>query len=229
MTRSQRLLNLIHLLRGHRFPVSGSLLANTLEVSLRTLYRDIATLQAQGADIQGEAGVGYVLKPGFMLPPLMFSEEELEALMLGARWVMKKADPSLGESAKSMLTKIGAVLPAALQQMLDGNTLLIGPGASPPAILIDMRIVRECIRSERKASIRYMDLNNSISSRIIWPFALGYFDGVRMLVAWCETRKAFRHFRADLIQDLAMLPECYPRHRQALLKEWRKVDGTISP
>lgn len=112
MSRAQRLLDLIQLLRGLRRAVAGAVLADELDVSLRTLYRDIEKLRAQGAPIEGEAGIGYVLRPGFMLSPLMFSEGELEALVLGSRWVSERADGPLGKAARNVLAKIGAVLPA---------------------------------------------------------------------------------------------------------------------
>lgn len=126
MSRSERLLALLQLLRGHRYAITGSELASQLGISLRTLYRDIATLQAQGAHIEGEAGIGYVLRPGFMLPPLMFSEEELDALVLGSRWVAAHADPALSTAASSALAKIEAVLPADYRKQLQSNALLIG-------------------------------------------------------------------------------------------------------
>src|SRR5712692_11642714 len=128
VSRAQRLLDLIQLLRRHRFPISGASLAQELGVSLRTLYRDIETLNAQGARIDGEAGIGYVLRPGFMLPPLMFSEEEIEALVLGSRWVAERADAPLSKAAANVLAKIGAVLPKDLRETLDDSGLLIGPG-----------------------------------------------------------------------------------------------------
>src|SRR5258707_9367578 len=127
MSRAERLLDLIQILRRHRQPVSGQALADELDISLRTLYRDIASLQGQGAGIEGEAGVGYILKPGFMLPPLMFSEEEIEALVLGGRWVARRTDEPLGKAARNALAKIAAVLPDDLKRGLETSTLLIGP------------------------------------------------------------------------------------------------------
>src|SRR5881396_422406 len=126
MSRAQRLLDLIQLLRGYRRPVSGAVLAEALGISLRTLYRDIETLNAQGATIDGAPGLGYVLRPGFMLPPLMFSEEEIEALVLGSRWVADRADHRLGEAARNALAKISAVLPPELRHDLETSALLIG-------------------------------------------------------------------------------------------------------
>ncbi|MEO8280390.1 MAG: HTH domain-containing protein, partial [Ideonella sp.] len=131
MSRAERLLSLIQLLRRHRRPVSGSALAGELGISLRTLYRDIASLQAQGAAIDGAPGFGYVLQPGFMLPPLMFTTDEIEALVLGSRWVADRADPRLGAAARQARAKIAAVLPLEAQQVLDGSSLIVGPAVDP--------------------------------------------------------------------------------------------------
>src|SRR6187397_2210277 len=128
MSRAERLLALMQVLRRHRRPVSGATLARELRISIRTLYRDIASLQAQGAHIDGEPGVGYVLRPGFMLPPLMFSEDEIEAIVLGSRWVADRTDAALNRAARSALAKIAAVLPPDLKTGLDTSGLLIGPG-----------------------------------------------------------------------------------------------------
>src|SRR5712671_7750568 len=133
MSRAQRLLDLIQALRGYRRPVSGATLAEALGISLRTVYRDIETLKAQGAHIDGEPGVGYVLRPGFMLPPLMFSEEEIEAIVLGSRWVADRADAALGSAARNALAKIAAVLPQDLKVSLDTSSLLVGPGSAVAA------------------------------------------------------------------------------------------------
>ncbi|MEN3930834.1 YafY family protein [Microvirga sp. W0021] len=225
MSRSQRLLSLIQILRRHRFPVSGNTLAGELNISLRTLYRDIATLQEQGADIQGEAGVGYVLRPGFMLPPLMFSEEELEALVLGMRWVSRMTDESLGASARNALAKISSVLPDDMKDSLEANTLLIGQRTSEETGGINSADLRKCIREESKIEIRYLDAQNNETTRIIWPFAIGYFENVKMLVGWCELRAGYRHFRADKIIEFRMIGQRYPRRRQVLLKEWYMQSG----
>lgn len=229
MSRSQRLLSVIHQLRSHRFPVPGAQLAEALGISLRTLYRDIASLKLQGAVIEGEPGMGYVLRPGFMLPPLMFTEDELEALVLGSRWVAERADPRLREAAGSALVKVAAVLPQALRDSLDANALLIGPVASQAIDTADISQLRRAIRNEHKATIRYRDLEGKESARTLWPFALGYFDHMRILVAWCESLQGFRHFRTDRILSLVVEPQRYPRRRQALLKAWRESGGPSPP
>lgn len=224
MSRSERLIDLIQVLRRHRRPVSGRKLAEETGVSLRTLYRDIASLQAQGAEIEGEAGIGYILKPGFMLPPMMFSEEEIEALVLGSRWVAKRGDKRLAAAAADALAKIGSVLPGVLKEKLDGSTLLVGPRQAI-AERVDLGLLRRAIRSEHKLDLHYLDNDGRDSRRTVWPFALGFFEETRVLAAWCELRRDFRHFRTDRIAEAAMLDNRYPRRRQALLKDWRATHG----
>lgn len=225
MSRAERLLDLIQILRRHRHPVSGHALAKELGVSIRTLYRDIVTLQAQGARIDGEPGLGYVLRPGFMLPPLMFSEDEIEALVLGSRWVADRGDPRLGAAARDALAKIAAVLPADLRDEIDASTLLVGPGAPIAAGDAELASIRQAIRAERKLDIIYRDVQDAETKRLIWPFAVGFFDRARVVVAWCELRQGFRHFRTDRIAALAPTDIRYPKRRQALLKEWRQAEG----
>lgn len=229
MSRAQRLLDLIQILRAHRYPIAGSLLAQELGISLRTLYRDIRTLQVQGAPIEGEAGVGYLLCSGFLLPPLMFSEEEIEALVLGSRWLAKRGDARLGAAAERALVRIAAVLPDDLRHVLDSTALLVGPGAKSLADDSVLAQLRQAIRGERKLELTYRDLLGGESVRTLWPFALGYFDALHMLVAWCELRQEFRHFRVERILSLRITDERYPRRRQALLKEWREREGIPAP
>ena len=229
MSRAERLLDLIQLLRRHRAPVTGTAMAAELGVSIRTLYRDIATLQAQGADIQGEPGVGYVLRPGFTLPPLMFSIDELEALVLGSRLVARRAeDQRLADAAANALSKITAVLPADLRDSVDASTMLVGRAEQVPAT-VDLAIVRHAIRLERRLRIGYSDADGIVTERIVWPFAIGFFERVRIIVAWCELRDDFRTFRLDRISELHMLDERYPRRRAVLLKEWREREGVPPP
>lgn len=229
MSRSERLLDLIQALRRHRRPVSGRTLAGELGISLRTLYRDIDSLRAQGARIEGEAGIGYVLQPGFLLPPLMFSEDEIEALVLGSRWVAQRADGALKKAAGDALAKIAAVLPEDPGRDLDRSTLLVGPAAAIAEDRVDLAAIRGAIRAERKLRLFYRDAGGQASERMVWPVALGFFDRVRMLVAWCELREGFRHFRTDRIDALTVQEARYPRRRQALLKAWKAVDKKQSP
>jgi predicted DNA-binding transcriptional regulator YafY len=224
LSRTQRLFDLIQILRRHRYPVTGKQLADELDVSLRTLYRDIATLQTQGASIKGEPGLGYVLYPGFILPPLMFSEEEIEALVLGSRWVAHRADKKLRLAATNALAKISAILPEDLRHQLEFSGLLIGPVKT--AIEHDdvkEALIRHAIRKEHKLQMTYIDVKDDISQRVIWPLALGFFEEIHVIVAWCELREAFRHFRTDRIAELTQLETRYPQRRQTLLKKWREI------
>ncbi|MDI7774997.1 YafY family protein [Asticcacaulis sp. EMRT-3] len=221
MTRATRLLDLLQLLRRHRYPVSGAELARELDISLRTLYRDIAALQAQGAHIEGEPGVGYVLRPGYMLPPLMLSPEELEALVLGTSWVADRGDARLGEAAQNALTKIVAVLPKDMANALDSTGLMVVPSWSRPATQVDLGDIRASIRAECRVLLRYVDLKEQASQRVVWPIALGFFEHVRIVVVWCELRQAFRHLRADRIMAWEPLAERYPKRRFALMKAWK--------
>ncbi|MCB1389197.1 MAG: YafY family transcriptional regulator [Rhodobacteraceae bacterium] len=223
-TRAERLLLLLELLRRHRLPVAARVLADETGTSLRTVYRDIETLRAQGAVIEGEAGVGYVLRPGFLLPPLMFSREELEALVLGTRLVAARADPGLAEAASRALGRIGGVLPEDLRLFVDTSPLLV-PGRLPGAGASVMADLREAMRAEHKAEIVYRSLGGDETRRVIWPMAMGFFEAVQTLVAWCELRQGFRHFREDRVVACRVLDSRYPRRRLALLREWRAADG----
>ena len=209
--------------------MTGSRLAAELGVSLRTLYRDIATLQSQGASIEGEAGIGYVLRPGYLLPPLMFSEDEIDALVLGTRWVADRADDPLGIAARNALAKIVAVLPPERRDAVEAHAVVAGPGASIAADRVDLAVVRKAIRTERKLALAYEDGKGAASERIVWPVMLGFFDRVRVLVAWCELRQDFRHFRTDRMTALVSTDERLPRRRQALLKEWRASQNIAPP
>ena len=225
MSRTERLLDLIQLLRNRRTPVTGPALADELGVSIRTLYRDVATLQAQGADIQGEPGLGYVLRPGFTLPPLMFSVDEIEALVLGSRWVARRAqDRRLSDAAANALSKITAVLPADLRDAVDASALLVAGGEVIPA-LADLSAIRAAIRGEHKLTIAYRNADASATERTVWPFAVGFFDRVRIIMAWCELRQDYRSFRHDRIGRMEVLDSRYPRRRAVMLKEWKEREG----
>src|SRR5262249_52521787 len=161
------------------------------------------TLNAQGASIDGEPGVGYLLRPGFMLPPLMFSEDEIEALVLGSRWVSERGDTPLAAAARNAIAKIAAVLPSDLRQGLDNSTLIV-PRKMEAAGDVELTTIRHAIRAERKMRIRYSDGEGAETKRTIWPFAVGFFERSRVVVAWCEMRDSFRSFRTDRILGLAV-------------------------
>jgi predicted DNA-binding transcriptional regulator YafY len=225
VSRAHRLLDLLQILRRHRRPVSGRQLADELAVSLRTLYRDIATLQGQGAPIEGEAGFGYVLHSGYLLPPLSFTEEEVEALVLGSRWVAERGDSPLAAAARDAVAKIAAVLPDELRHLSETSPLMVGPGGPLAAADAHLTVIRRAIRHEHKVEIAYRDAAGAETRRTIWPFAVGFFDHAHVVVAWCELREALRFFRTDRIAALVATTTRYPQRRHALLKAWRQAEG----
>ena len=215
-----RLFSIVQILRSARRPVKATELAQALEVSQRTIYRDVAELQAQHVPIQGEAGIGYVLKKGFDLPPLMLTPDELEAALLGAQWVASRGDSDLERGARSLIEKIQQILPHHLQPILGNPTVT---AALNPAVsdTVDTTLLRSAIREQRKLRITYLDEQGRSSERIVWPFLLTYFDCVRLLCTWCELRQGFRHFRTDRIQSLLVLEERFPQTVTQLYEQWQ--------
>ena len=214
---------------GSPTPITGPALAQELGISIRSLYRDIATLQAQGAHVVGEPGLGYVLRPGFTLPPLMFSADEIEAIVLGSRWVAARADDGrLSQSARQALSKITAVLPAELRERAEATNLLVARMGLTPAS-IDAGIIRLAIRNERKLVITYRGPDDSETERTIWPFLIGFFEQARLVAGWCELRQGYRHFRVDRITRVQATDIRYPRRRAVMLKEWRAEQNIPPP
>lgn len=223
MSRAERLLDLLQILRRHRRPVSAAQLANEMGVSIRSIYRDIQSLRGQGAAIEGEAGIGFVLRPGFTLPPLSLDEDEIDALVLGARLVMRHADETLGQAARNLIAKVSSVLPDNLRDRPAATALLAGPSTNNVAAGIDLAAIRHSIRAERKLALAYRDLKGRSSRRTVWPLALGFFEQALVLVAWCELRNDFRHFRLDQMNSAKPLEDRYPERRAGLLKRWRTL------
>ena len=224
MSRVARLFDLLELLRRRRRPVVAAVLAEELGISKRTVYRDIQTLIALGAPVAGEAGVGFVLRPGFLLPPLMFTEEQLEALALGGHWVTHQGDAALAAAARDALAKIAAVLPLPLSRRLDEPGLIAVRPAVAVESAVDPALLRSAIRRELKLRIAYDDENGRRSQRVVWPIALVFFEGTRLLAGWCELRAGFRHFRLDRIAEATELEARYPKSRAALTKAWLLED-----
>jgi len=219
----------MQILRRYRQPVSAQTLARELAISVRSLYRDVQTLRGEGATIEGEPGVGYVLRPGFLLPPLMFTDDELEALVLGLRLTVVYADDGLARAAREAVSKLRAVLPKELRKLVEETALLAGPAPSRPNEHIDVSELRRAIRAERTARIVYANERGVRSERVIWPLGLGFFQQVRLVVAWCELRADFRSFRTDRILSWETLPGRLPRPRMALLREWREREAIPEP
>ena len=221
MRRAERLLQLLQILRRHRRPVTGEAISRELEVSLRTVYRDIASLTADRVPIRGEAGVGYVLGEGFDLPPLMFTPDELEAVMLGLRWVARRGDADLSRAALDTVAKVGAVLPERLRPFLFDAALLVPPHFRLAEDRVDVSLLRTAIREGRKVTLAYCSEDGRRTSRVIWPIAVAYFDAQRLIISWCELRQAFRSFRTDRMLAMTVEDTKYPARRKVLLKQWQ--------
>jgi predicted DNA-binding transcriptional regulator YafY len=221
MRQATRQNQILDILRHHRQPTTALFLADTLGVTTRTIYRDIASMMADNVPIISETGVGYLLEAGYDLPPLMFSLEELEGLMLGADMVQKRGDAALVQAAQRAMEKIAFVLPRKLKDQADNMALRVVPVPILAPDVIDLADIRTALRKERKIKITYRDESGTLTQRIIWPVVLGYFEQKRVLVAWCETKNAFRHFRSDRIQSVTPLPDDMPNKRKTLERSWR--------
>jgi predicted DNA-binding transcriptional regulator YafY len=221
MRRADRLFQIIQILRRAKRPVTARVLADELEISLRTVYRDMADLIGQRVPISGEAGIGYVLDRRYDMPPLMLTPDELEAAVLGAQWVAQRGDPALANAALDLIAKISAAVPDTLRPFIAEPTASTPPPQSLTADTLDIARVREWIRMGRKIRIRYRDEHGRDSERTIWPLLIGYADAVRLLAAWCELRQAFRHFRTDRIGDAVFLDERHGVRRSTLMAQWR--------
>jgi len=206
MRRADRLFLLLQELRRRR-RARGRDLAEALEVSLRTVYRDIADLMAAGVPIDGEAGVGYRLRDGYDLPPLMFDRAEVEALVLGARIVSVQADPELAAAAEQLLAKVEAVLPEALRDKVFATPLWAPSNFEAPEPGMALPVLRRAIEERRKLDFAYVDADEAQSRRTVRPLGLLYYGRVWLLAAWCELRGDFRSFRLDRIREAAVLEE----------------------
>jgi predicted DNA-binding transcriptional regulator YafY len=199
-----------------------------LEVSERTIYRDIQDLAASGVPIEGEAGVGYVLKAGFDLPPLMFKEQEIEALVLGARIVESWADAELAEAAANAVAKIEAVIPDRLRGYMASTALLAPPSGYMEPIVFDLAELRRAIRTRLKVHYLYTDVVGHQTERTVRPLSLAFFGPVWILAAWCELRQDFRTFRLDRIEKFALQADHFANERGKTLHDFLKRPQTWS-
>ena len=220
MNRTERLFALMDALRRHRRPVTAASLADELAVSLRTIYRDVRSDRARGAD-RRRSRLGDLLRPGCFLPPVMFSEDELEALVLGAQWVARQRDSALTQAASNALAKSAAASPKDLRDAM-ANTGLWVATAEGACTVVDVKLVREAIRREQKLQIAYVAETGVPTERAIWPIAMAFYERRQTVAAWCELRAAFRHFRTDRITALTVTGQRYPRRRAELVTAWRR-------
>jgi predicted DNA-binding transcriptional regulator YafY len=223
--RADRLFEIIQFMRRKEL-VRARDLAEALEVSERTIYRDIQDLITSGVPIEGEAGVGYVLKAGFDLPPLMFTEQEIEALVLGARIVQSWADAKLAEAATDVIAKVEAVIPERLQTYMANTALLAPPHHYMEEIKFDSAELRRALRSQLKVHFRYRDAAGEGSERTVRPLCLAYFGPVWLLSAWCELRQDFRTFRLDRIDGFEVKADRFRAEPGKTLHDFLKRDQT---
>lgn len=225
MRRADRLFQIIQILRRHSRPLTADAIADELETSKRTVYRDIATLMAQRVPIRGEAGIGYVLDGGFDLPPLMLTTDEVEAAVLGAQWVRANGDRALARAADDLIAKLAATVPEGLRPLVLEPVV-----ATPPrwheldaAAVVDVAQLRLWCRRGLKLHLDYADETGRPSERIVWPFLVGYRDAVRVVFAWCELREDFRTFRLDRVVAADFREIRYPDRPAALKARWMKT------
>jgi predicted DNA-binding transcriptional regulator YafY len=203
MRRADRLFQIVQYLRGRRLTTAAQL-AGWLQVSERTVYRDIRDLGISGVPVEGEAGVGYRLRPGFDLPPIMFTIDEVEALVAGARMMEAWGGTALGSHSRSAIAKIALALPAARREEIE-RTRLFAPGfLVPPGAAAGLETVRQAILQRCKLHIEYADGAQRVSIRTIEPLALNFWGTTWSIAAWCESREDFRVFRLDRIRRLEM-------------------------
>ncbi len=209
MRRADRLFHIVQLIRGRRLTTAAHL-ADRLEVSERTIYRDVADLQHQGVPIDGEAGVGYRLGPGFDLPPLMFTQDEAKALVAAVRLAQAWLDPALARETETAMGKILSILPAALRAGAEALALyapIAAMGPQPARTLRTLQTAREAVQSRHKLQLDYQDGANAVSQRTVRPLGCFFWGNVWTLAAWCEMRRDFRSFRVDRIARLLVLDD----------------------
>jgi predicted DNA-binding transcriptional regulator YafY len=224
MRRADRLFEIIQILRRKKTTRAADLAAR-LEVSERTIYRDISDMVGRGVPIDGEAGVGYILRPGFDLPPLMFNENEIEALLLGARIVQSWADPELAAAAATVMDKVAAVSPDGLRRQLELARLWAPADRAREPIAIDQAALRHAIRDQRKIRFTYQDLDGRFSERVVRPLIMAFYGPVWVLAAWCELRKGFRVFRIDRMAAFSALETRFDTERGKTAEDFLKQDA----
>jgi predicted DNA-binding transcriptional regulator YafY len=206
--RADRLFQIVQHLRGRRLTTAAQL-ASWLAVSERTVYRDIHDLSLSGVPVEGEAGVGYRLSKGFDLPPIMFTLDEVEAMVTGARMVESWGGPTLAAHARSALSKIALALPSARREEINRSRLFAPGFHIRPEAAASLEIARQAILQRRKLRVEYTDSNRKASRRTIRPMAVYFWGTTWTLAAWCESRDDFRNFRLDRMGAVEILPESF--------------------
>jgi predicted DNA-binding transcriptional regulator YafY len=220
MRKADRLFQIIQILRRSKRPVTSAQLANELEVGKRTIYRDIAHLIGQRVPIEGEAGFGYVLDPQYDMPPLTLTPEEIEAILLGVQMVEKLGDIAITNAARDVVAKIASTIPSDLLPFIIEPAVGLKPSEGFKGLMVDTRPIRRATREGKKIKFEYRAANGEVTHRIVWPVLLGYAENHRLLIAWCETRRAFRHFRVERILNVELLADSIGVSREKLRQQW---------
>ena len=220
MAKSDRLFRLLHLIRGLTPPVTAARLSAAMEVSERTIYRDIDSLRVAGARIEGEAGLGYTMVEDPALPPQTFTQLEIEALTLGLADVGQRGDRDLAQAANDALVKILATLPERQQRQAAHAVNLVNRLTLPQTTTIDMTLLREAMWAEEALEIHYTDLRDNQTRRRLYPLALSYHERAVMLLAWCCKREDFRMFHVTRIQAYEKTGESFRPRRVPLLRDY---------
>lgn len=229
MRRADRLFDILQILRVAAQPMTAATIAEQLEVTERTIYRDIASLQASRIPIEGARGIGYVLRKGFDLPPLMFTADEVDAIAVGARLVRRVRDPVLQKAANSVLAKVTTALPGVPRSGLLEAPFYVSSGDAETPKGVDLAELRRAIRETRKVRIAYADAQGSRTDQIVWPVAMAYYVDVTVLGAWCELRNDFRHFRVERITASTILGYVFPTDGGRLMERWFALQGRNVP
>jgi predicted DNA-binding transcriptional regulator YafY len=226
MRRADRLFDIIQILRLGRAPITAAAIAAELEVTPRTVYRDIATLQARRVPIEGEAGIGYVLRRGFELPPLMLTEEEVQAVAVGMRLLRRTGDPGLETAARHVLIKLTAAMPEVLRAQMLAAPFHVATRGAPLPSAVDLSETRVAIRNAHKMWIDYVDEKGAATTRTICPIAMEYHVEATLICAWCELRDDYRHFRTDRIRIARVLDASFAARASTLLAGWVELTRT---
>ncbi|HEV2746088.1 MAG TPA: YafY family protein [Allosphingosinicella sp.] len=221
MRRADRLFEIVQILRRSRRPMPARAIAEELETSTRTIYRDMAALIGRRVPITGEAGIGYVLERGFDMPPLMLTPDEIDAAVLGAWWVASRGEPELARAARDLIAKLETILPERLRPHILEPAASVAPLPDAPPERASSAALRGAIRSGHKVALGYRDAQGRRSERVVWPVLLGYRDSGRILAAWCELRGGFRYFRTERMDSAEPLGECFPERPAMLRARWR--------
>jgi predicted DNA-binding transcriptional regulator YafY len=227
MRKASRLFEIIQILRLAKKPMTAAVMAERLEVTVRSIYRDIAALQGMRVPIEGGRGIGYIMRPGFDLPPLMFSIEEMEAIVLSLALLDRTGDQELKLAARRVNQKIAAAVPAPLRQAMEGKALYAWGSVAQSPEGLDLGLVRRAIRDEQKLSLDYRDEMGRSTKRTIRPIALIYYSETNNIVGWCELRKAIRNFRSDRVELCEVAEGSFKGEGDSLRELW--TSGWTAP